>query len=179
MDTRRIYLVLLALLLPVVAQADRHRMGGRLGLTDARRSNLWGVGTSFDLPLVLKRDASAPTGRGEDHTFSAIVELSIVWGTHDGEDLTQFTYLSGLRYSLNKIPWRKLELYVQGLVGGWHSNREDVRDLPVAAVGAGLYYPFNGEKVGVSLQVDRYLPQGPPEAYTQISLGLVLRHHKH
>jgi hypothetical protein len=177
MFSRRLGLALLVLLLPVVAHADRHRIGGRIAGADAHRSNLFGGGTSLDFPLSWKRDYSAPS-KEEDHTFSAIVELSLVTGTHDGENLTQFTYLSGLRYSLNKIPWKEIEFYAQALVGGWHSNRGDVRDLPVAALGVGVYHPFSteDEKVGISFQVDRYFPQGAPQAYWQFSIGLVLRH---
>jgi hypothetical protein len=138
------------------------------------------LGGSLDFPLVLERNTQHP-GKGQRHTFSAIVEGSVAWGEHEGADISQFTYLSGLRYSLKpKDNGREFEIYLQGLVGGWHSDSGEESDVPVAAVGAGVYCPLSSdsETWGLSFQVDRYFPQGHLEAYTQISLGLVLRSHK-
>lgn len=180
MDKRRVILVVLLCLLPLPARADRHKIGFRGAVPYAERSSLKGVGFSTDFPLA-RKEVSA-TGNGADHTFSAILEGSVVWGEHEGEDLTQTTYLSGLRASLNRIKEGPLDVFAQVLVGGSHDSRGEIQNQPVVAGGVGLHFHFaaptpdRAREWGVSLQIDRYvLLSGTKEWYTNISLGIVLR----
>lgn len=205
MDKRCYGLGLLFVMLPLTAHADRHKIGLRGAVTYAKRSALKGGLLSTEIPLARKvpkpdccccctqplpdccgKQASPDCGQGEStpasaprekRTLSAVLEGSIVTGEHEGEDLVQATYLSGLRYSFNHPGQDHVQIYLQGLVGGSHDSRGEVRDRPLAALGGGLHIPLTDSHVwAISLQVDRYaLLGGSTEWYTEVSLGLVWR----
>lgn len=212
MDKRRLGLGLLFFILPLTAHADRHKIGFRGAITDAKRSSLKGGQFSIEFPVARKgakppcgcctlplpdccggkqappeccvKEPSPDCSKGgtgeashpkEKRTLSAVLEGSFVTGEHEGEDLDQATYLSGLRYSFNHPGQERVHLYLQGLVGGSHDSRGEIRDRPLVVGSLGLHYRAN-DRWGVSLQVDRsVLLAGSKEWYTSISLGLVLR----
>lgn len=190
MDKRRLCLVLLFCTLPVAAHADRHKKGFRVAGAKTERSNLKGWQFSTEFPLARKeakagcccctqaspdgtQDGAAPTP--EERTLSAVLEGGIVAGEHEGEDLVQITYLSGLRYSFNRPFQKRVQVFVQALVGGSHDSRGKVHDQPLATGGVGLHVPVR-DWWGISVEVDRcVLMAGAKEWYTEISVGLVWR----
>jgi hypothetical protein len=117
---------------------------------------------------------------GAKRTLSAVLEGSVVAGDHEGEHLEQFSYLSGLRFSLNKHKGieEKVEAYVQALVGGSHDSRGEIQDRPQVGFGAGVFVPVKAWRGwGVSFQVDRYGLLGESaEWFTCYSLGIVWRY---
>ena len=186
MDTRRLGLVVLAFLLPVMAHADRHKIGFRGALVDARRSNIWGLQFSADFPFYGEQDDNASQGP-KLGTLGLVTELSMVAGTHSVTEtekqvhLSQFTGLLGLRYSFNRFLSSHAQLFVQGQAGFAKERQDDVRrDLMAFAWGIGLHIPLGSTSpddhpaLGLCLQYDRYgIGTSPTEWYSQLSAGFV------
>ncbi len=191
MNARPLCLALLVLLLPVVARADRHKIGFRGAGVYAGRSELWGLQISFDVPFhgESKEDPTCPPEAGKPKvnlgTWSAILEVSLVSGIHKGEPLSQYTSLGGLRYSLNRIGQkRKVQPFAQALLGR-AEERLGVQPSALSLAGAfggGVDIPFgsvadNGHPwSAIRVQADAYWQRAHPTVwYPQVSVGFVVR----
>jgi len=195
---RRLGLVLLALALPAVAHADRHRMDARAAAQGAFRSSIWGLGLGAEWPIhgarcfELGPDGKSDTADDKEipsrtGTLSILVEGSVTTGIHEGEHLAQLVGMGGLRYTLNKT---RFQPYVHSLVGpGMEQRGTEEKWIGSASIGAGIQIPLDAsahaQKEGPEsyewlffLQGDYYVTfakHQSTDGYAQISAGFTVR----
>jgi hypothetical protein len=192
---RRIGLVLIALAIPAVAHADRHKMGTRAGFFGAGRSSLMGLGVGFELPLDLAPCLEIGPQcevAGEPTTVSLVAEASLTTGLHDGEHFAQWVGMVGARYTFNLGRW---SLYGQAMGGPGREHRGATEATTVSgALGAGVEFGLSRSPHGtladgkecvpqssewvVFLQADNYWTGAKHQStdrYFQVSAGLGIR----
>ena len=145
--------------LPVTATADRHKASfGAAGAYVNDRSTLGGMSLSGEWTLLKARREPRPWG------LSAVGELGLSYGSHDGETLAQFTYVAGPRFTLNTIGGnRRVQPFGQVLLGRANVRRTEGRTLLAGAFGVGVDYTWGDIGTG-----------GPPLARLPRSVRLVL-----
>jgi hypothetical protein len=186
---RRLVLLVLALSLPAVAHADRHRMGTRAAFQSAARSTLLGIGLGFDVPLhkpspPVDSTTAGATGDTKAAWWSFVLEASLTTGLHEEEHFAQWIVMGGLRHSF-KPPGegRKFQPFVQALVGpGIEQRGAEEKLTGSASFGAGAEIPILGSTDSAEglffLQVDyvvTFASNRHTDGYPQFSAGLTLR----
>lgn len=180
MGTRRPWLVLALLLIPVGARADRHNWEAYAGASAATGGSLlWGGNLSIAGTL---NDDCKGFFAIKDRCMSFFVVFSKHAGPHDGGSLTETSALVGprrvvyrtLKYSVNKGVHFRLQFFVQGLAGIVHTSSEG-GDW-AAGAGAGVDALFS-DYGGVRAQVDRIWSgaEGDRDRFFRFSLGLIYR----
>jgi hypothetical protein len=161
-------------LVPTLSFADSHKAdlyGGGSGGTGA--SSVGGVHGSIAWDL-------------KDYPrFSVVVaDFSTQFGSHQGKDLTQVSYLWGARVWLNRAGSRN-KAFVQVLGGGVYYNDGTPASGAKPAIGFGGAYELGlGEPVktstgtdcvwGIRGEVERIKPRNR-DAFTRVSGGVVFR----
>ncbi len=169
---RRMILALVLLSLPVEALAGWHRAGANAGIKDSRRSDFVGVTLGGDLTLWGDSEiAGVSEHRG---TLSLVADTSLARGEHNNVDQTQFTLLAGFRYTFNRVPATKLQLFLQALGGGFHSGPSDEVSALVG-IGADWVPSESGHGWGLRIQVDRSWVGGDIDPFYQFSASVIYR----
>jgi hypothetical protein len=183
--------VLVTLLVPASAMADRHKAGfGGSGVYSGG-SSLYGIGITGDWtvkegPLSpAKHDAGVPDPF--EHfawTLSVAGEATQVAGTHEGSNFSRTALLAGGRFTLNQMwgLWR-IEPFAEVLVGPVYERNLESRTHLGGSFGAGLDVPFgtltsteHHPLVVARLQYGRHWVNGDTTSwYNQVSLGVVFR----
>jgi hypothetical protein len=170
------WLVLVAVLVPATAQADDHRADLYAGFGYANASHLWGLHEGYAW-TVRER------GLLRENDLSILGDLSLHFGSHEGNTTTRVTYLVGPRWTIPmKEPHHKL--LAHALVGGVHSNQgvPDKNDFALA-FGGGWEYILrpapsateSSEGFGVRFQADYVIRVGDNENFPRVSGGLIYR----
>lgn len=166
--------VLGVLLIPTLARADSHIADFYSGFSGGGGgSTLLGFHQSF-----AKAWAEPPWCK-----LSAVGDVSVQFGSHNGRDVTQVVYSGGPRCTFAKHDWRNL-LQAQLLVGGVYTN-DGVAEPNDKALVLGVTYdraltkastrdtPFKGW--GVRVEADRVFNGGDRESVNRYSVGLIYR----
>jgi hypothetical protein len=104
---------------------------------------------------------------------SVVAEIDTVYGERD-----QMTLQGGLRYTLNRWPSRRHNLFVQGLVGAYLAD--DLTSLG-GSVGVGMDFVFSetGHGWGVRLQYDPgWVKDRSDTWYQQATVAVIYRFEK-
>jgi hypothetical protein len=190
MRKRSASLILVLLLVPALAWADRHKAGIRVAGAKSFRSSLLGVQLGGEFPLhghPPGETASTPgtpaTKKRPLGTLAMVAELSLVAGTHEDETLDQFTLVVGPRYTVGHS---RFQPFLHALVGGARLSRGEIRTPPAAAFGGGCDIPWGSvamdgdhpghPRIAIRVQADGfYLRAQPTDWYLQVSIGVVVR----
>lgn len=162
-------LTLIALLIPASLCADDHRADRFGGLSYGRGSRLLGV--HFTDAVTFPRMA--------DYNVSFLGDVSVLFGSESGSDVTRLTYAGGIRWTIAEDPKQQPKFlpFVQGFFGGVY-NHALTRDNDVAlGLGAGFdYVPDRGgdrQAWAIRVQADYFITGG--EDFPRVSAGLVYR----
>lgn len=173
MRIRRTGLLILGLLLvPVTAHATGHNADASTSLSVAGGSTLLGFHETLGLTLP-------KPGVKE---YSILGDFSVYVGSHDNNDLTRLTFMTGLR---SMIPHTTQKVFVYGLIGGVHTNGQAENGTDFAlALGAGYEPTLFGSRSSeagwaLRFQVDRVFRPGDPSDFFRASAGIVHRFKKH
>jgi hypothetical protein len=191
MGSPRPWLVLVVALVPAAASADNHFADMSLAGSAAGQSVLGGVqGTVAFLLGYKKPDFAAPP---KPHQWSILVDGTAHFvGTHEGEEVKQFSYAAGVRRTLNK-PHRLNKHYLpfaHALFGGLHGDRGELKGTRAAFVlGGGVDYltrrraqPDPGYTVlGARAQMEWVFPVSGDshDVFPRFSVGVVVRLGEH
>ncbi len=166
MRIRRLSLVVVLLLMPTAARAHDHIadfFGGGSGGYD---STLWGLHQQLGITLPWV-----------DRDFSAVADLSLHFGTHDGSDLTRATFLGGLRYMPSGDHRLTGLVSFHALVGNVHDAGLDSSNAKALALGGAFEYLPKGRDTaggwGVRVLADYVFSRG--EGFARVSAGVVYR----
>ena len=173
---------LLLVLLPASAMADRHKASFGGGGVLADRSSLYGVALTGDATVwEWKRSNDLSLAM-----LSVAGEASRVSGEHEGQWMSQYTFLLGPRFVLNTPLKRRVEPYLQ-VMAGFVEERAAVNRTSFAyAVGAGVDVPIGDLKpaahplVVFRFQYGRHrIDAETNDSYDQWSVGVVFRFNRH
>src|SRR5262245_43266314 len=114
MRVRLSCLVLGALLVPILAYADNHNADYYGGLSFGNGGSIL---VGFDQAFAKARVTGSPCKPG--YTFA---DIGAHFGEHEGQDVTQFFYLTGPRCTFTKRDGSRNLVHAQFLFGGVHSN---------------------------------------------------------
>jgi hypothetical protein len=203
MSTRKRCLVVVFLLLPVPARADRHKWEMMIApVSNVKRSNLWGgnLGGALTLwsepptihcsPLPLPCKGVGPyacscIGPGGKFVpaakqpprkwiLAALGDVGYHWGEHEGANFTQMSLAGGLRMTYAS---HKSEPFGHVLAGLVQSHTTGIIDNNfLVGVGGGFDVVFLDRYVA-RLQVDYFkvFSAGGDDTYPRITLGFVYR----
>jgi hypothetical protein len=168
MRIRRLSLVVVLLLMPTPARAHDHIADFFGGGSSAYDSTLWGFHTQLGttLPWLENKD------------LSAVGDLALHIGTHDGADLTRVTFLGGFRYAPSGMRLFKNIVSFHALLGGVHDADADSSNEFALAIGGGYEYLPKGQNPGgghwgFRVQADYVISSG--DGFPRVSAGVVYR----
>jgi len=176
MRVRLACLVLGALLVPILAQADGHSADFAAAYSaSSGGSTLHGIQTTFAKSL----GPLGPCALG-----ATLVDVGFQIGEHEGRDLTHVFYMAGPRVTCKNSDEGRHLVHAQFLAGGAHSN--DGRAGPNdGALSLGVAYEFAAggpsgrtrhKGLGGRAQVERIWRKGDGrEAVTRFSVAAVYR----
>src|SRR5687767_1879411 len=99
------WLILIALLFPSAAQAHGHRWDISFGAASASGSRLWGGRFTVGLTDEVKQRKN----------LSWLIDVTNVKGDDDTQDITQLSYLGGLRYAVPGISGDRFVVMLHGI----------------------------------------------------------------
>jgi hypothetical protein len=169
----RACLVFIALLFPSVAHAHDHRWDFSFAAATASGSRLWGGRYSVGLTKEIR----------QKRNLSVLLDVTNVKGNDKTQDktrdITQLSYLGGLRYAVPRISGDHFAVMLHGLGGGVYKQKGATGDLNLAlTTGAALEWVPRGTPDGwaARLQIEQsFLPDETAKGFTQISIGVVKR----
>jgi len=203
MGARTRYLVVVFLLLPATARADRHKWDMVIApVSNAKRSDLWGGNLGGAMTVWayppdpkckgLPKACVGPRpydcaciGSGLTYelpdkraphkwVLALLGDLGHHWGDHEGAKFTQTSVAGGLRLTFGRY-WG--EPFVHALGGALQSHTAGVIDTNgLLGAGAGFDVVFR-DKFVARFQVDYFkvFSAGGGDTYPRISLGFVYR----
>jgi hypothetical protein len=179
MGTRRSCLVLVLVLLPAGAWADRHNWEVSSAVSRVTgRSQLWGGNVAVAMPLRTYRKVSV---------FAEIAKHA---GPHDGGSLTQLSALGGARGVLirtlkrpddtreHALPSYRLQFFAQAMSGLVQTTGAGTDSAWGAGGGVdGLFSEYGGLRAQVDyVHINR---KGGGDGFVRFSVGLVYRFEKY
>jgi hypothetical protein len=202
MSTRKRCLVVVFLLLPVPARADRHKWEMAIApVSNTKRSSLWGGNLGGALTLWSEppgpdckpipqpcaiglhpcscigsdgKWVKADPARARDWILAALGDVGYHWGEHEGANFTQMSVAGGLRLTFGR---RKGEPFAHVLAGALQSHTAGVIDTnPLAGIGGGFDVAFTDRFVA-RFQADYFkvFSAGGDGTYPRFSLAFVYR----
>jgi hypothetical protein len=137
MRVRRLWLVVVVLLIPTAGRAHDHKADffGAFSLAKGSTSKGAHEVLAVSLPML-------------DHDLSVLFDSSFHVGSENGQRLTRIGYMIGARYTFPGQPdVHKNRFSVHGLVGGVRSHADaQVDNDPAIAVGGGWEFVLRGDK---------------------------------
>lgn len=167
----RPWLALLVLLIPVTAHADGHTASAFFGYSYLH-NGINGFNFNVDFTLESVHKAGSPN-------WTVVGDYSRHSGSPDGRDVTQQTFLGGLRYTFAGGGHPKVVPFAQLLGGGLHISEDNTGDAdPALIAGIGFdFLPLRDDKSqaewGIRVQAD-YIVRGGVVS-PRISVGGVKR----
>lgn len=162
------WLVFVVLLFPSVAQAHGHRWDISFGPAMASGSRLWGGRFSIGLTDEIR----------EKKNLSWLIDVTNVKGDDNTQDITQLSYLGGVRYAVPRISGDRFVVMLHGIGGTVYKQKGTTGDFKGAlTAGAAVeWVPPGAHGWAGRLQIEQsFLPSKSVKGYTQISLGAVKR----
>lgn len=204
MSTRKRCLVVVFLLLPVPARADRHKWDLAISpLSTAKRSYLKGahLGGALTVWTEPKDDKCGeipkactgtrpykcaciesgityelPDKRAPHRWILALLgDIGHHWGQHEGADFTQTSAAGGLRLTFGRL---RGEPFVHGIVGGLQSHTAgNINTDVLVGFGGGVDVVLWADTIIARLQADRFkvFSAGGGDTYPRYSLSFVYR----
>jgi hypothetical protein len=180
--------VLVVLLWPATARADRHTADVGGGGGRAARSGLWGVGVTGDwIPKGGDWLCQEPSSPHHACTLGLAGEFNWAKGDHEGGTLSQYVFQLGPRITYNKLAHRNAQLFLVALPGITVEKNVQNRTSFSIATGGGADFPLpffekqiDKEKARVwvaRLQVTwNWIDNGrPDDSYWHVGLSLLYR----
>ena len=168
-----VFSLLVLILIPAAAHADDHRADWYVAFSGGTgASSLYGFHNAFAIAI------NTPTL----HRLSIVPgDVSVQFGSHDGEAARQATYLAGARLTVSKHG-SHVKPTVHALAGTVIAYRGAVNSTSGAiSVGGGLEYVRDDPArvqatiVGARMQVDYIMRTDDQDNFWRVSGGLVLR----
>jgi hypothetical protein len=166
------------LLSPAVARADDHRAdwyGGFSGGSGA--SKLAGFYNAFAIPL--------PSQNPRLHRMSLLTDVSVQFGKHDGQSVSQVVYMAGAKYTFARREQKnKVSAHILGGTE-YYNTAGNASNTGVLAFGVGYEFipaPTSSnllDGLGVRVQVDSVFRSGDRENFWRVSGGLIYRFGQH
>jgi hypothetical protein len=165
-------LVLGLMLAPAPARADGHWADFYAAFSGGGgASNVYGIHSSF----------AVTSPGGPSHYLSLVLsDVSLQFGSHDGSDVTQATFLWGGRVTISK-PAHKFKPSFHVLLGAVTTDGVADGTTFATAFGGGVEYLPNPESddrkkgFGVRAQIDRVVRAGDRDDFWRISGGVFYR----
>jgi hypothetical protein len=171
------FVAVLSLLVPSHAWADRHKAALAGGPIRGSRSELWGIGTSFEIVTPKLSGRSLPgTPPRHSRTLALAIEASQLAGVHEDREFSQMTALAGPRvaWSSAKV-LEKLQPFAHVLGGYVRERAESTHTSFAWTVGGGVDWVVD-PGWALRLQLGLYRIEGDrSDSYGQGSLALVFR----
>ena len=174
MRIRRLWLVLVLLLVPTAARAHDHFADVCFGVSLAHESILVGPFATVSKTFKTSTDSKL-------RNVSLIGDLSTHWGSHDDIDVRRVFFMGGLRYTFAGESHQKHLPFVEVLLGGAHNDDDDGSDAdadPALAIGAGYEHVMSGSPGGWGIRVQGGYIVRPGDITPRISVGFVKRFKK-
>jgi hypothetical protein len=140
MGSARPWFVLAVALVPAGASADNHFADMSLAGSAAAQSALGGVQGTVAFLLNYKKSDFAASPK--PHRWSILVDGTAHFvGTHEGEELKEFSYAAGMRRTLSNRRNKNYLPFAHALFGGLHGDRGELKGTRAHFVlGGGLDY---------------------------------------
>ena len=168
MLSRRLWLVVVVMLIPTAGRAHDHNADYFLAGSYAKGSNIWGLHQAF-----------AKTIKPGDYDWSVVGDLGFHFGSHDGSGVTRIAFVGGVRYTFPgnpKVHKNRLSLHALGGGVRTHEGAESDTD-PALVLGAGYEFLPRGHMsaAGWAFRIQGDYVVNDRESFPRVSLGFVHR----